>query len=630
LTARLTGNARARRAAPWVSILAIAGLNAFLVRELFMTPHLAYMNSMHGAWMAMARLAGDRWWFGGWWPYWGGGMPFEYTYSPMVPGLTALLAWATGFEIPRAFYFLTGAVLCLAPVTVFLLCRGISGRIAPGLIAALAITLLSPSSLLFPDAGRSWSALGDARLLYLTAVWDELPHLVALSLLPLAILLIYRGRGAAAAIVVAFMMLASAFGATVLVLAAACVRRDHLRTVIFAGGFGYLIASPYLSPSLLLLIGRTQAAEGVGWTIESLYGALVVFAGALVLGFVLRRADFGLRFASMFTWLVTAIVTLHAMLGWRVLPQAGRYRVEVEIAWAILGGFGLWMIGRRLPKPLLRAAAVMLLALAAPVAVHHRTFAHGLLSGRPPVSSTIEYQTAEWLGRNLPERRVFLPGSMAQWLNAFGENPQFAGGSWSTRINEVQERALYVVQIDGSAQESLDWLKAYGMDTVAVTGPGSREFWKPFPRPDKFDGVLSVLWSEPGTTIYRVPRRSISLAHVVPAAARDLRSTVAALDDPALPPARFEWRGRDRAVLNARLAEGQVILVQISHHAGWRALVPLERDALGQIRLKPDCIGDCEVELRYDGGWELRICRVVSLAALPGVGVLWWLPRREV
>ncbi|MGH9671795.1 MAG: hypothetical protein ACRD44_01315, partial [Bryobacteraceae bacterium] len=605
-----------------VSIFAILGLNAFLVRELFTTTHLAYMNSMHGAWMAMARLAGDRWWFGGWWPYWGGGMPFEYTYSPLVPGVTALLAWATGLEIPRVFYLLTGAVLCLAPVTAFLLCREISGRVAPGLMAAMAMTLLSPSSLLFPDSGRSWAALADARLLYLVAVWDELPHFLAVALLPLAILLVHRGRRAGAALVIALMMLASAFGATVLVVAAICLEWRHLRTAAFAGAAGYLIASPYLSPSLLRLIGRTQAAESAGWTIESLYGALVVVAGAVLLRVVLRKVDFGLRFAAILAWITTALVALHAAPGWHVLPQAGRYRVEVELAWAMLAGFGLWAIGRRLPRRAQWAAAGLLAAMVLPLAMRHRTFARGLLRGRPEVSSTIEWQTAQWLARELPGRRVFLPGSMAQWLNAFGENPQFAGGSWSTRMNEVQERALYVVQIDGSAQASLDWLKAYGADAVAVTGPGSREFWKPFPRPDKFEGVLPVLWTEPGTTIYRVPRRNSSLAHVLPAAAGDLRSIVAALDDPALPPAQFEWRGRDRAVLNARLSAGQAILVQISHHAGWRSPEPLKRDALGQIRLEPRCTGGCEVELRYDGGWELRMCRVVSLVALAGVGVL--------
>jgi hypothetical protein len=32
--------------------------------------------------------------------------------------------------------------------------------------------------------------------------------------------------------------------------------------------------------------------------------------------------------------------------------------------------------------------------------------------------------------------------------------------------------------------------------------------------------------------------------------------------------------------------------------------------------IRPGCNGPCEVELDYGGGWELRICHYLSLAAL--------------
>ena len=59
------------------------------------------------------------------------------------------------------------------------------------------------------------------------------------------------------------------------------------------------------------------------------------------------------------------------------------------------------------------------------------------------------------------------------------------------------------------------WLKAFGVDAVAVSGPRSREFFKPFRNPRKFDGLLPELWRDGDDVIYRVPRRSTSLAHVV-------------------------------------------------------------------------------------------------------------------
>ena len=69
------------------------------------------------------------------------------------------------------------------------------------------------------------------------------------------------------------------------------------------------------------------------------------------------------------------------------------------------------------------------------------------------------------------------------------------------------------------AQVSITWLKAFGTGAIAVSGPKSQEFWKAFAHPAKFDGRLPLLWSEDDVNIYRVPRRTESLAHVVPESA---------------------------------------------------------------------------------------------------------------
>jgi hypothetical protein len=70
-----------------------------------------------------------------------------------------------------------------------------------------------------------------------------------------------------------------------------------------------------------------------------------------------------------------------------------------------------------------------------------------------------------------------------------------------------------------SARISLAWLKAYGVGAIGISGPNSTEFWKPFRHPARFHGVLPALWSEDGVTIYQVPRRSSSLAHLMPESA---------------------------------------------------------------------------------------------------------------
>src|SRR5579863_8171438 len=96
----------------WLSALAYAlallWINAYICRDLFRNP-TAYMNSMHGFWIAIAKHGGASWFQSHWWPYWDGGMPTEFTYAPLVPGLIAAIVAATGIPHILAFQWITGA-----------------------------------------------------------------------------------------------------------------------------------------------------------------------------------------------------------------------------------------------------------------------------------------------------------------------------------------------------------------------------------------------------------------------------------------------------------------------------------------------------------------------------------------
>jgi hypothetical protein len=231
-----------------------------------------------------------------------------------------------------------------------------------------------------------------------------------------------------------------------------------------------------------------------------------------------------------------------------------------------------------------------------------------------------------------------LPGSIAQWANNFTDLLQFSGGSWSQAYNPVQQRGSGGIYNGGEtpqqdARVALDWLRAFGVGAIAVSGPNSQEFWKPFAHPAKFEGVLPVLWREDDVTIYRVPQRTVSLAHVVsemaivsrpPAGPRDtdeIEKYIAALDDPSMPAAELQWAGRNHIQIQTTAGPGQAISVQVSYHPGWHAkegnrTVELRRDGLGLMWLRPECSGLCEIQLDYDGGWELRLCRYFSFAAM--------------
>ena len=68
-------------------------------------------------------------------------------------------------------------------------------------------------------------------------------------------------------------------------------------------------------------------------------------------------------------------------------------------------------------------------------------------------------------------------------------------------------------------------------------------------------------------------------------------------------------------------APGQALSVQVSYHPGWHATLAgqpreVKKDGLGLMWLRPGFTGPCEIVLDYDGGWELRLCRWLSWAAL--------------
>lgn len=648
--------------------IALLWINVYICRELF-HQDLAPMASMHGFWAALAERAQGAWFHATWWPYWDGGMPFEFTYAPLVPAMVA--AWAAIRGIPHtiAFNAITAALYCLAPVTLFAMAWILSRSPGYSFLAALLYSLTSPSQLLVPDEA-SIKSFWFARRLYLVGWWDDTPHLAALTLLPLIVLFLWlslRHRRlihySVAAILIGLAALASAFGPVLAIIAVLCVvavhpRRDYARNfalTISIGAFGYALAAAFLPPSLVAAMRSSSEGltEPPTWTVGSLTALALLVLGWIVLWRCLDRWNAGvwLRFLALFACVMSAVPILAIHLHRRFLPQPGRYQLEMEMALSLLLIFGAKPWLERAPTSVRRAVLFLILALAAEQIVSHRDYAKKLLYRGDPAQS-IEYRAALWTAQNLPGVRVMMPGTLAQWANAFTEIEQYSGGSWSVARNSMQLRGLAAIFNGGDTAEkdarvSLAWLKAFGVGAVGVSGPGSQEFWKPYAHPSKFEGVLPAIWRDSGVTFYRIPQRSSSFAHAVtetalvrtapssPSDVDSIESYVAALDDPALPLCDFQWEGRNRIHIRGVFTPGQALSIQVSHHPGWRATssgrrVPIHRDGLGLMWLQPPCSGPCEIQLDYDGGWELRLCRWLSNLALASLlAVPLWLRLRR-
>ena len=640
-------------------VLALIWINVYICRELFFVP-TAFMNSMHGFWIAIAKIGDGSWFHPAWWPYWDAGIPFEFTYAPLVPALIAVLSRVFAISPQLAFQWVTGAVYCLAPLTIFI--AGWLLTHAPGssFAAALLYSLIAPTQILVPDQNFSLKNLWDARRLYLVAVWDDTPHLTAIALLPLVILFLSLSLRKnqlryywAAAVFIVLAALASAFGPVMVAMAAVCLlfvqREDFtkkLGIIVLIGAFSLATVAAFYPPSLLRAVSSPSITHfEPGWTTASLTAIAIVILAWATLWHLLRRitSDWRPQFFALFALLTCSVPMIAAYVHRQFLPQPGRYKLEMEVALALLIAFGMRSAVARLPAFPRRAVLFLLLACAIVQIANLRRQAKSMLVPSD-VTRTVEYRAATWVDQNLPGERVMMPGSIAQWANAFSTVPQFSGGSWSMAYSQIQQAGVDSAYA-GAAREAVAWLKAFGVGAVGISGPDSQEYWKGFFQPAKFEHLLPVLWRDSGVTIYKIPQRTSSLAHVVPESALVIhapagRSEIAeierydaALDDASTPTAEFRWEGTNRMRIQAVARPEEAVSIQVSYHPGWHARVggqdrKLRRDGLGLMWLRPGCAGPCEIELDYDGGAELRVCRWISYAAIAALILL--LPLRRI
>jgi len=666
----VTAQARWQWVQAAIYCIALLWINLYIARGLF-TTHIAPMYSMQGFWAALARLADGSWWRPTWWPYWDCGIPFEFTYAPMVPALTAL--GSSLFHAPRnlALQGITAITYSLAAVAVFVLAWAFTRAPGYSFLAGLFYSLTSVTRILAPDDARfSWGSLLDARRLYSMGDWDETPHVLCLVIVMPAVVFLalsIRDRRRAyyvtTAVLIGIAGLTSSFAPMVMAMAALCLlfvlRREDLAgniaLVAAIGAYGYALCAGFLPPSLILTIpSASKKFAAANWSMGTVTALAFTILGWIVLWHFLPRwtSDWRMQFFALFTYVVSCPPMLARWLDRNVLPQPHRYKFEMEMAWAILLIFVARYWIEKLPRKFQWALLCVCLSLAGEQIVHERLMAKSMFQAEP-YETTIEYRVSTWVARNLPGVRVYLPGTIARWADTFADVPQYGGESWSTAYSAVQQLGDDSIANAGYTEEedariALAWLRAYGVGAVCVPGAKSPEFWKGVLHPAKFDGRLPLVWREDDTSIYRVPQRTASLAHVVPPTAivrrtprsrgdtDDIERYDAALEDGSLPVADFRWDGRNDMVIHTSAGSGRVISVQVSYHPGWHVTVgnrhpQLHKDGLGLMWFDPECNGPCEVTLDYNGGWELRIFRWLSYVAVLGLiggAVVWRLSRR--
>jgi hypothetical protein len=581
------------RGAAYAAVL--VWVSAYICRDWLYHP-TAHMHALHGYWAALAKW-GSWSWGPSWWPFWDFGSPLEFTSAPLVPATAAAIASIRGVSHLLAVQTVSAIAYCAAPVALFVTAWGLTRARGASFVAALAYALLAPAQILAPDGPFGWPRFLEPHRFMLQAVWDETPRCAAIAALLLFLLLFARRLderrprllvGASAMLALAtlaspFAMISGALA--ILALFTARQPGSWRREWGYAAPVLLLalaLGARWTPPSVWMAFGAASAAhDRWTWTtVKYLAGAGVGWA---ILVSVLERwvADWRARWVVLWAFLMLCAPAVASWRGVTLLPQAHRFRLEMEAALALAAAFGLRSLLSRARAPVRVIALVAVVALAVPQVVHHRRKAKDALF---PVDArkTVERRVAERLAAEFPGVPVVLPGSMAHWANWFAPVIQFAGSEGTTAYSQVQQRALVDIYAAHDVNAAAGILEAFG--AAAVVAP-----------PGRFDGVLPALWSDAGVAAYRAPGR----------------------------PTVVEWVGRNRALV--KVDAGRQLAIPVSYHPGWRAAVDgqrveVGRSAQGLILLTADRAGT--IELTYDGGWELRLCRWMTIAAALAAGAV--------
>jgi hypothetical protein len=615
--------------------------NALIGHRLFRAEFLNNLSSNDGLFISLARFYAEHGTGHGWFPWLNAGMPIENAYQPLLPGSAALAHRITGWPIARAFHFVLAVAYCLGPVALFWFAWDWSNSLLLSTIAGLAFSLTSPAQLFVPVLRLHFHEQWGALRLYNLVNYAEDPHNLALALLPLALLFIRRAlqnrspRNLVAAVVCSgAVVLSNAFGAVDLCIGGACVLlalRRGLLALLAIGVAGYLWISPWIPPSMIDHIRHDQfSARGVfnaSWT--SALGAFAVIAIFGLLWFLSRKWQSPLdRFALLFAFWMCLVPLAFFYAGITLVPQASRYQIELEMG--ICLAFGCLLAHFRWRAVVLSVVIAGSLWQFFLFRSYARTLIHPI-----EITKTIEYKVDRWAADHINGTRILIAGDPEYLFNIFSDHAQMSGAHEPTAPNFEQLVAIFTIYTgmnagDHDAEYSLLWLKAFGVDAIYVPGEKSREHYHAIAHAHKFDGILPVLWHEEDDTIFGIPNRTGSLAHVIRASAAvarapihgldvdPLRPYVAALEDPALPPATMTWSGTASALISTNLKPGQLVSVQENYAPGWRAeangrSIPIRKDGIGLMVLDPGCNGPCEIRLSFRLTREAWICRTLSL-----------------
>ncbi len=635
-------------------------LAVLLIFPLFGINYLDNWPSIESTFISDARLLAAHMPHPGWQPLWYCGTRFDYIYPPALRYGTALISLAASASTARAYHIYTAILYVFGIVSVYWLVWLGNGSRRTAWISAVAVALCSPSLLLVRTLANDSPWMIPQRLHVLMA-YGEGPHISALSVLPAALAASFvalRRRHPLALVLAggfcAFTVANNFYGATALAMffpaavwAIWLGTRDNavwLRAAAIVA-LAYGLSAFWLTPSfvrLTLLNLKWVSTPGDTHSRLIMLGAIVVFCDVSYRLANRRPSRTWMVFAAGSSVILSVDVLGAFYFNLRVFGEAARLAPELDMALILLIVAivtGLWNI------PKLRIEAVVLAALLfAPAALYLR-HAWSPFVQADNWENVYERRITDWVHENLPGERVMPSGTVRFWYDAWFDNAEPDGGSDQGMLNQNLPAARYQLTANDRGDASVLWLQALGSSAVIVPDKTSYERYHDYSTPQKFRGLLPVMYDDRhGTVIYRVPRIFPSLGRVVDRARQSaaqpvrsgvdverLRQYVSVIEAPQQETA-VAWSGFDAVRMKATVGDGQSVLLQETYDPSWRAYengkpLPIREDRFMGFMLIDAPPGAHTIDMRFETPMENRIGKLLLALSLLIVARLLWKDR---
>lgn len=646
---------RGRRSA-WLDSILLIVFTAVLIWPLFRLKYLDNWPSIESTFIADGRMLSEHLPHPGWQPLWYCGTRFDYIYPPALRYGTALLHQIRGVNAARAYHLYTAIFYAFGIAAVYWLVRAGSGSRGGALLAACGIALLSPSFLLLPII-RHDSGFWIPQRLHVLMSYGEGPHISALCVLPAALALTFvalrawradalAGAGFFCALVVSN----NFYGATALaiffpiVVWAVWIGNPARAVLLRAAGIVALadaLCAFWLTPSYLRITVvnlRWVSQPGNNWSRATALLAIGVFC-TLTWWLANRRPE---RSWAVFVWGAGLFLSLYVLgffyFGFRVTGEAARLIPELDLALLLVFVEILRLVWKR---SRLRLVAVIVALAAFSPSIRYFKHAYTAFPKAGPLEDQYDYRISKWVHDNLPGERVMPVGTLRFWFDAWFDNSQPDGGSMQGMLNQSLPAAQWQISTGDKGEIAILWLQAMGTDAVIVPGQKSLEWYHDYVHPEKFSGLLPILFDDRhGTLIYRIPRRFSGIGRVVDTAkiaavgpihsgddADTLTRYVAAVDNAEQSATSVQWNGFDQAEVQAQSAAGQSVLLQETYDPAWRAFengktLAIRPDPLMNFMLIDVLPGAHTIQMRFETPLENRIGQGMFIAGLAATAAL--------